>query len=354
MPVRRPSPGIHQAPFAGGLERWLAFALLMWRVEPMGYYLWKAVLGRTPKESITRIEYDRLLTSWTTLGVIASIEEEWDSLIQNYVELELELIRSAMNTMVLSHHDYHEANQTRLGFSRRLSNLLHSCKSYIDHTPHHLKKLTTTGLEAAFKTATGATYDASASYRFMEALRNYAQHRGLPLHGATFDSRWTGSFTNDAQDKGLLRHSSYATINLAKIRADGKFKASVLNELASSPDQLDVSILVREYIEGLAQVHEKVRSSFKSELDDASDAIRTAIARYAAVNGGDVIGLSVAKFDDAKGTVTAYQNIFVDLPDRIQRLKQRNRNLVNLRLRYVSSEITPQRLEKRVTPSRAK
>lgn len=316
----------------------------------MGYYLWQAVLGTTPKVSITKFEYDRLLKSWSALSVIASLEEEWDSLIQNYIELELELIRSAMNTMVLSHEGYHEANQTRLGFARRLSNLLHTCKSYLDHTPHHLKKLTTTGLETAFKTLISAAYDASASYRFMEALRNYAQHRGLPLHGATFDSGWTGSFADDDKDKGLLRHSSYATIDLAKIRADKKFKASVLTELANSPDHLDVSILVREYIEKLGQVHENVRASIKIELDDASEAIHAAAEQYAAVNAGNVLGLSVAEFDDAKGTPVTYQNIFEDLSIRIERLMRQNGSLVNLRLRYVSSEITPKRREKRVLP----
>lgn len=315
----------------------------------MGYYLWKAVLGATPKIAITKSEYDNLLTSWTTLGVIASIEEEWDSLIQNYIELEMELIRSAMNTMVLSHEGYHEANQTRLGFARRLSNLLHSCKSYLDHTPHHLKKLMTPNLDATFRAATNAAYDTSISYRFMEALRNYAQHRGLPLHGASFDSGWTGSFSEDGQDKGLLRYSSYATIDLVKIRADGKFKASVLVELANSPDQLDVSILVREYMEKLAEVHEKVRASYKSEFDNASNAISSAVNQYADINAGNVVGLSAAQFDDSTGTAKTYQSIFDDLSIRIRRLIQRNRNLVNLRLRYVSSEVTPKRREKRVS-----
>lgn len=314
----------------------------------MGYYLWKAVLAPTPRVPITETEYNRLLTCWTSLGQIASIEEEWDSLIQNYIELELELIRSAMNAMVLSHGDYHEANQTRLGFARRLSNLLHSCKSYLDHTPHYLKKLTTAGLESSFRTATNSAYDASASYRFMEALRNYAQHRGLPLHGATFDAGWTGRFADGPEDRGLLRHSSYASINLEKIRADGKFKASVLAELTNSPDQLDVSILVREYIEVLAQVHEKVRDSIKSEFDDASASISAAVTQYAEVNAGNVIGLSVAEFDDTGNAVIVEQSIFEDLAERIQRLMQRNRNLVNLRLRYVSSEVTPKRQAKRI------
>jgi hypothetical protein len=280
------------------------------------------------------------------VGIIAAIEEEWDCLIQNYIELEMELIRSAMNDMVLSHEGYHEANQTRLGFARRLSNLLHSCKSYIDHIPHYLNQLKTPGLSKAFRAVTNAVYDTSISYRFMEALRGYAQHRGLPLHGATFDSSWTGSFSNGPEDKGLLRHASYATINLSKIRDDGKFKASVLAELAASSDQLDVSILVREYMEGLAQVHEKVRSSVADELDNASRSIQDAIDRYAAANAGNVIGLSAAEFDDVTGRVVARQSIFVDLVDRIRRLMQRNRNLVNLRLRYVSSEVTPKRRAK--------
>lgn len=315
----------------------------------MKYYLWKAVVSPAPKLSISKNEYDRLLQSWISLAEIASLEEEWDSLIQNYIELELEMIRSAMNTMVLSHEDYHEANQTRLSFARRLSNLMQSCKSYLDHTPHHLNRLMTNGLETKFRRVISAAYDASFSYRFMDALRNYAQHRGLPLHGATFDSGWTGDFANNGQDKGLLRHSSYATIDLLKIRADKKFKASVLTELANSPDQLDVSILVREYVEMLADVHDSVRSLIVRELYDASNAISTAINQYAALNSGDVVGLSVAEFGDEGEGATAYQHIFEDLFDRIKRLIQRNGNLVNLRLRYVSSEITPIRQEKRVT-----
>ena len=303
-----------------------------------------------PRLPITGVNFGLLLASWNSLTVIASIEECWDNLVQNYIEFEMELIRSAMNSIAVSRDGYHEANQTRLLFSRRLSNLLHSCKSYLDHTPHHLKRLTTAALDTSFKAATSAAYDESTSYRFMEALRNYAQHRDLPLHGATFDAEWTGRFAHGEQNKGMHRHSSFATIDVEKIRADKGFKVSVLTELANSPDQLDVSILVREYVEKLAQVHESMRTSVRHERDSARAAIRTAIAQYAAANGGDVLGLSVAEFDDTSGSAISYQYIFQDLSDRIQRLIQQNSNLVNLRLCYVSSEITPARQEKRLTP----
>src|SRR3546814_11369469 len=64
-----------------------------------------------------------------------------DCLVQHYIDLEMELLRSAMHSMVLNHESYHEFQQIRLGFSRRLSSLLQSCRSYLDHTPHHLNKL---------------------------------------------------------------------------------------------------------------------------------------------------------------------------------------------------------------------
>src|SRR3546814_9673570 len=94
-----------------------------------------------------------------------------------------------MHSMVLKHESYHEFQQIRLGFSRRLSSLLQSCRSYLDHTPHHLNKLESHAFADPFKKLTNTAYDGHFGCRFMEALRNYAQHRGLPLHGASLEDR---------------------------------------------------------------------------------------------------------------------------------------------------------------------
>jgi len=88
--------------------------------------------------------------------------------------------------------------------------------------------------------------------------------------------------------------------------------------------------------------------SFANELDAASRLIQDVIDRYAAANAGNVIGLSIAEFDDATRRIVARQSIFPDLVDRIGKLMQQNRNIVNLRLRYVSSEVTPKRRAKGV------
>jgi hypothetical protein len=306
----------------------------------MSYYLWKAILGRTPKIEITKEEHDTIFASWRAISVVADIEEEWDCLVQNYIDLEMELLRSAMHSMVLNHESYHEFQQIRLGFSRRLSNLLQSCRSYLDHTPHHLNKLKSQAFADPFKKLTNTAHDGHFGYRFMEALRNYAQHRGLPLHGASFDARWMGNLDEGDDDKGLLRHVVLASINLAKIKGDKKFSAKLLAEVDGDLEHLDVATLTREYIEALGGVHDGLRKLLKGALAEWKSTVRDAIARYAEINGGNAIGLSVAEFNE-NGTVKNHINIFDDLLLRLERLTRRNGSLINLRRRYVTNELLP-------------
>lgn len=306
----------------------------------MSYYLWKAVLGRTPKIETTKDEHDTIIAAWCAVSVVANIEEEWDCLVQNYIDLEMELLRSAMHSMVLNHDSYHEFQQIRLGFSRRLSNLLQSCRSYLDHTPHYLNKLESHAFADPFKKLTNTAYDGHFGYRFMEALRNYAQHRGLPLHGASFDARWMENLAESDDDKGLLRHVVLASINLARIKGDKKFSAKLLAELDGDLEHLDVATLTREYIEALGGVHDGLRKLLNGALAEWKSTVRDAIARYAEINGGNAIGLSVAEFNE-NGTVKSHINIFDDLLLRLEWLTRRNGSLINLRRRYVTNELLP-------------
>lgn len=306
----------------------------------MSYYLWKAVLGQMPKIEITKDEYNAIISAWQAISVVADIEEEWDCLVHNYIDLEMELLRSAMNSMVLNHESYHEFQQIRLGFSRRLSNLLQSCRSYLDHTPHHLNKLESHAFVDPFKKLTNTAYDGHFGYRFMEALRNYAQHRGLPLHGASFDATWTGNLDDDSNGKGMLRHVVLASINLTKIKSDKKFSAKLWAEIGSDLECLDVATLTREYIEALGGVHNGLRKLWSNALAEWKGTVRNAIFRYSKINSGHTIGLSAAEFNE-NGTVKNNINIFDDLLVRVEKLARRNGSLVNLRRRYVTNELLP-------------
>jgi hypothetical protein len=172
----------------------------------------------------------------------------------------------------------------------------------------------------------------------MDAMRNYAQHRGVPLHGSTWSAQWIGEKdTNEA--KHQLRHIVTANVDLDKVRQDKKFKAAVRKEIEYA-DHLDVGTLTREYIEALGWVHSELRKAMKESVAGWKDTVRGAIARYADANGGNVVGLAAVEFTD-DGRLVSQMNIFEDMLDRQERLARRNRNLVNLRRRFVSNELVP-------------
>ncbi len=303
------------------------------------YYLWKAALGQKPKVTLTKAEYLKILTAWKGILALVNIEEEWDCLVQNYLELEMELLRSAMDSMIVGPESFHDMQQSRLGFARRLSNLLSSSRSYLDHIPHHLASVKNGKFRSHFVKLTNTAYESHFAYRFMEALRNYAQHRGLPLHGSTFDSSWIDP-KNPVENQSSLRYSVAASVNLDKLRLDQNFKKTVLKELDPALENQDISPMVREYLEALGGVHDGLRELLEADLTGWKKTIRDAINRYSDLNKGDVLGLSVAEFS-SDGSLKNYNGIFEELLTRIDRLKLRNGSMINLRRRYVSNEILP-------------
>lgn len=300
----------------------------------MRHFLAKAVLAIAPRLEISDAERQEILTAWQSLAAVVEIEEEWDCLIQNYIDLETALLQSALHSMILSDDSYDDMHAERLHFARRLSNLLHACRSYIDHTPHYLNKLAGDPAAATFHELRRRAHAEHFGYRFMDAMRNYAQHRGVPLHGSTFNASWT---RNADGSKEMLRYAVTASVDLARIREDRRFNAKVSAE-CEHIDRLDVATLTREYIEALASIQSAMREALSERIAGWKACVRGAISRYAAANKGDVLALAIMTFSEENEAVERV-HIFEDMLARLEWLAHRNRNLVNLRLRYVTNEL---------------
>jgi hypothetical protein len=95
----------------------------------------------------------------------------------------------------------------------------------IGHTLQHVKRLagSTPQDGVAAEQFFAAEYDASLSYRVIEALRNYAQHCGLPAHVITYQSRWVD---HDKPDAAKLVHGVSPSLSLKHLANDTRFKAS--------------------------------------------------------------------------------------------------------------------------------
>lgn len=207
----------------------------------------------------------------------AGIEAKLDMVLQNYVEYEHELLQVVLRNALFSLGDWFEFQDIIHDVNRRLANLLSTTRLYLDHLHHDAKSLfERAGSEAtSSKEIASAEYDGRLGYRVMEALRNYVQHRGLPLHSVTLGGKWLDT------DEGRRRKERVDLfLKVDTIAKDRKFKTSILEVLRSGDSKLPLKPFVREYITALVGIQLRVREELRG-VYEADDALLTSLVeRY--------------------------------------------------------------------------
>lgn len=299
------------------------------------YFLAYRALGKPFRLPITAERFEALKEAWHNLKHFAHIEEGWAAIVQNYMELEKALIQAALRDMVVSELDYFIFQERRLDFGVRLSNLLNSCRAYLDHTPQSLGSITPHQPYAdEFKALTNVEYDKRFGYRFMEALRNHAQHCGLPIHSTQYNSAWV-----EGGESGMLGHSVATHVSLDILRRNKNFKRSVIEDVTE--ERLHAEPLVRDYLEGLSAVHVGMRERLAEPFEAASETIREAIADYIAASQ-DSDAHAIYAIELAPPNTWLQQVPLIDeLIQTTEKLRRKNRPMVNLKRRFVTSSTEP-------------
>jgi len=170
----------------------------------MKYILRKDVLGNVPEIEISELEYCKLQRARIILSNALEIEEKYEIVISNYSDFEKEILNATTKYMVREHLDYSDFFKVSLGLNIKLVNLLTAIRLYADQLNQNVTECLDGKQNAKdnVKKLFSKEYDENAHYRFMEALRNYVQHRGIPVHWTQQNSRWT-TLGND----GMLEYS---------------------------------------------------------------------------------------------------------------------------------------------------
>lgn len=105
------------------------------------------------------------------LSAAMAVEEKYELLISNYIELEKEVLKATADNMVYQDRGYSDFFDVRLLFNQRLVNLLTSSRLYIDQIQQHIKACLPNNLEASInaKALFSKEYDSHFEYQFMEA-----------------------------------------------------------------------------------------------------------------------------------------------------------------------------------------
>jgi hypothetical protein len=293
-------------------------------------------LGSNALIPLSEAEYLELVAAKALVFEIISLEEKWDVVVTNHLDLEKTLNDIAAEHMVQGAIDYHPMSDKRLTINRRVMNSLATCRLYLDHAPQHLGRLEShvSNLVQTFGTQTNMHFAESQAYRIADMMRNHAQHFGLPIETIRLDI--TNSERADSRDVLLYRIEAH--LDLEAFIANPANRAATRDELKKLNSPPSVRTVLREYLARLSLIHQTMRNMLESVTiaKEAllSAAIRQFEERYA---GFADFPLSIVEFGE-QGTWKADTTIFKKFLERRKHLSERNRALPQLIRAHVTTE----------------
>lgn len=295
------------------------------------YCLTSMVINAPAFIPLTEGEYEAIARAKQGLLDCLSIEEKFDLVVENYLELEMALLQTTLRHSTIT-DDRHDTDDDRGLLNRRLANLLSSGRAYIDQVGGHLSGVVPARM-AELSAAFSREYDARLGYRVMEALRNHTQHCGSPVRLTTYGAR----FVTHGERK-CIAYTVDPYIRSADLVEDEQFKKSVLKELQGH-EKIELKPLVREYVEGLWKVQNEIREWVGPLIDPWETALADARAKFAAATSDDrtPFGIVAAQVAD-DGEFTSRVAIVSEFSDYRRYLERKSFNLEGLPDRYVSTE----------------
>ena len=221
---------------------------------------------------------------------------------------------------------YSSIHDARGLVNRRLLNLLSSTKAYIDQVQHDVGQLSGAEAQAFLKGLFSREYDTYLAYRTMESLRNYVQHRSLPVDSIGHSGKWIEPLTPRAR----RRHTVRVNLNTEALVGDDAFKTGVLRELKALGKRfVPLTPMVRRYIDSFGRVHGELRKHVAPIASEAERVIRATHDRGVRGCGGPGVGIVVRREVDDGGQCEQH-DIFLDLLDRRLEFLERNATSLNL------------------------
>lgn len=221
-------------------------------------------------------------------------ERRYELLKGNFLAFEDFCTQWDLRSSVNSDYGYELWAGVILEADRHIMNLLSTGRTYVDQVIRDFKIFGGEGHFAAkatelLKAAHGRSFD----YRFIYELRNWVQHRALPVDGI------------DPAIRPKREHNQMALFYTSKqriIEDRGTFKPSVLEE---APDKVDLRAVLRGYMAEMSGIHIALRAIVNAECAHSREVIERAKSDYVDAqedddtSGNRAIGLaSVAINDD--------------------------------------------------------
>ena len=314
----------------------------------MQYGITKRLIGHQNFLEISRENFDEAKMAHDCLGEALRLEEKFNIILENYREFESELLSLCLNFAIFSDRTWSSFQNEIHIVNRRVLNLLTTSRLYVDQIPHNMNAIYADKEKMALvQQKMTQEYDSNLGYRVIEALRNYAQHRGLPV----FQLQYNMPFRPDSSGD-QIEYTITPSLCVSSLRKEKGFKRSVLDELEAIGDLIDLKPLVRQYMESIGRIHSYVRELLAPGISKWDSTILKLQALFwerfgedttedpSSIFSPDNLGLAlVARQDSAAVVESVY--IIEDLIKRREWLVRKNNTLRRYNSAIVSSESRP-------------
>jgi hypothetical protein len=302
----------------------------------MKYGITKLVLGYSPFIAITEDEYKAIKASREFLFEALYLEQKLDLVTENFIEYEMILLSYSARQMMFPYLNYMRLQNEINNINRRIVNLLSACRLYLDHCIHHLNNIyrdKTEKIEMVINQIK-IEYDSNLSYRVLEALRNYVQHRGFPVQKVIYNASRV-----EEDDNWQILFSITPYIRTKELQEDDKFKKTVLDELKKLGEEIDIKPFIREFITSIGNIHKKVREVLKKDIQQWEEIIYNCIQKFRdKTNSENIIGLGIA-IQEGEDIYSESVSIFTDFIEHRRELEQKNTLIGSLAKFYVTNQI---------------
>lgn len=300
----------------------------------MKYRITRRILGYRNFVEITMDTFEATKKAKSNLMNYLFIEEKLEYVLGNLYEFEMELTKAGLDDIFISYRSWSDGVSQIHSVVRRIINLLAACRLYLDHVMHNIGEIYggKSDLASLVKAKKKEQYDNVLAYRAMEALRNYAQHRGIPLNGIT----WGASLVGEEQGNPV-QHIVRPWLRIGELAEDSAIKPSIIAELKAVGEKVDIRPLIREYVDCIGRIHGVIRAGLDADSVRWKTALDNIVEQFKATGDVDLIGLVVAEMDDS-GKLCEAVDVFFDFIERREELAKKNRRLADFARHFISTD----------------
>lgn len=218
--------------------------------------------------TLSQVEYDELRRAIGVIDALWYLEESYDTLLQNAVELETAVAYLAANQRANVFSLPDEVDLEIRLLNRRLTNFLASARAFIDSVKARLSQAgePISGKCDNVRLLFSEQFDSEFGYRLMEALRNHTQHRAAAIRQCLPVPRARRS----EQGEAVQESSVSPQIERNELVENKRLRSKTRDEIAHEcGPMIDLMPHLSTYVRCLGKVVDGVRVLYEPEYDAA-------------------------------------------------------------------------------------